>query len=226
LLRQGHDGNDQIPLRMRNGTDLQNCPAEGREVGTEKDDRRDRRTRQLLRVALLAAISEKGYERVTVQDIIDRADVGRSTFYAHFRDKEDLLLYGLQELRAAFDPASQDPARSPTLKVFEHFQASREVWQAMAGRRGAEAFVRYLHRLLAELLRSHLRARMPQEETQVPLEAMVEFATSTLIGLSTHWWLEQDTPLSPREMDQLYRRLTEPGIRGGLRPKTTAPPTG
>jgi AcrR family transcriptional regulator len=189
-----------------------------------KVDRRVRRTRELLRSALLAAISEKGYERVTVQDIIDRADVGRSTFYAHFRDKEDLLFYGLEELRAAFDPASQDPARSPTLKVFEHFRLSRKVWQAMAGRRGAETFARYLHQLLTELMRSHLRTRAPQEETQVPMEAVVEFATSTLIGLSMHWWFEQDPLPSAREMDQLYRRLTEPGIRAGLRPKTTAPP--
>ncbi|MET0414499.1 MAG: TetR/AcrR family transcriptional regulator [Actinoplanes sp.] len=186
---------------------------------TEKVDRRVRRTRELLRGALLNAIIEKGYERVTVQDIIDRADVGRSTFYAHFRDKEDLLFYGLEELRAAFDPAAQDPARSPTLKVFEHFQASGDVWEAMVGRRGAEIFTRYLHRMLADLLRGHLRTRLPPEETQVPLEAMVEFATSTLIGLGAHWWIENGEPLTPREMDQLYRRLTEPGMRAGLQPR-------
>ena len=190
-------------------------------------DRRVRRTRELLRAALLAAILEKGYERVTVQDIIDRADVGRSTFYAHFRDKEDLLFYGLEELRTAFAAAAEDPARSPTLQVFEHFWGHQEVWQAMAGRRGAEVFLRYLHGLLADLLRGHLRTRLPPGETpgetQVPLEAVVEFATSTLIGLGTHWWTEQDKPPSPREMDQLYRRLTEPGIRAGLRPRTPSP---
>ncbi|HEX6681677.1 MAG TPA: TetR/AcrR family transcriptional regulator [Candidatus Limnocylindrales bacterium] len=189
----------------------------------EKLDRRVRRTRGLLRSALLAAILEKGYERVTVQDIIDRADVGRSTFYAHFRDKEDLLHYGLEELRTAFDAAAKDPGRSPTLKVFEHFYASREVWRAMVGRRGSETFIRYLHRLLTDLLRSHLQTRVGQEETRVPLEALVEFAASTLIGLGNRWWLEQDKPLSPREMDKLYHRLTEPGIRAGLRPKAAAP---
>ena len=183
-----------------------------------KVDRRVRRSKELLRSALLAAILDKGYERVTVQDIIDRADVGRSTFYAHFRDKEDLLFYGLEELRAAFDPAAQVPGRSPTLAVFEHFHASREIWRAMAGRRGAETFIRYLHRMLADLLRSHLRSRCPQGEPQVPLEAVVEFATSTLIGLGGRWWFEQDVPLSPGEMDKLYRRLTEPGIRAALRP--------
>lgn len=191
----------------------------------EKVDRRVRRTRELLRSALIALILEKGYERVTVQDIIDRADVGRSTFYAHFRDKEDLLVFGLEELRTAFQPQQQAVSgrirrgTSPTLAVFEHFAAHREVWQAMVGKRGAEVFIRYLHRFLSELLRAQLAARATEEETQVPLDAVVEFATSALVGLGARWWLEQDLPYSPQEMGDLYHRLTEPGIRAGLRPK-------
>ncbi|HEY8473361.1 MAG TPA: TetR/AcrR family transcriptional regulator [Natronosporangium sp.] len=179
-----------------------------------RPDRRVRRTKALLRSALLELIQEKGYDRLTVQDIIDRADVGRSTFYAHFRDKEDLLLYGLAEIREAFRPG-QDTA---TLQVFEHFARSAEVWRAMVGRRGGELFLRHLHSLLAELIREQLAARAPAGETVVPLEAVVEFATSTLIGLGTRWWLGKGVPLTPQEMDRLYRRLTEPGIRAGLRP--------
>ncbi|MBO0803611.1 MAG: TetR/AcrR family transcriptional regulator [Nocardiopsaceae bacterium] len=55
-------------------------------------DRRVRRTRALLHQALIELILEKGYGRITVQDILDRADVGRSTFYSHYRDKDALLL--------------------------------------------------------------------------------------------------------------------------------------
>ena len=187
-------------------------------------DRRVRRTRELLRAALLALITEKGYARITVQDIIDRADVGRSTFYAHFRDKEDLLFYGLEELRGAFHPGEAGAAdarprgQSPTLAVFEHFAAHREVWKAMAGKRGAEAFTRYLHEFLSDLLRSELRARLPDGAPRVPLDAVVEFAASSMIGLGVRWWLEQDQPQTPEQMDELYRKLTEPGIRAALRP--------
>jgi len=184
----------------------------------ERMDRRVRRTKEALRRALIEEILQQGYARVTVQDVIDRADVGRSTFYTHFRDKDDLLFYGLEELRAAFDPARQEPGRSPTLAVFEHMHRSARVWRAMAGRRGADAFLRQLHRLLSDLLRSHLQTRLPAAPTQVPLDAIVEFATSTLIGLGSRWWLERETSHSPQEMDRIYRRLTEPGIRAGLRP--------
>jgi len=61
-------------------------------------DRRVQRTRQLLDDALMVLIVEKGYETITVQNIIDRANLGRSTFYAHYQDKEDLLRSGMEEL--------------------------------------------------------------------------------------------------------------------------------
>jgi len=65
---------------------------------TERVDRRVQRTRQLLNEALMSLIVEKGYEAITVQDIIDRANLGRSTFYAHYQDKEDLLLSGMEKI--------------------------------------------------------------------------------------------------------------------------------
>jgi AcrR family transcriptional regulator len=198
------------------------------DVNAEKVDRRVRRTKELLRAALLSLIKEKGFERVTVQEIIDRADVGRSTFYAHFRDKEDLLVYGLEELREPFASAadSERAGRSPTLAVFEHFAAYNDVWSAMAGRRGAEAFVRYLHQFLSELVRDQLSARAPEGPTQVPLDALVEFAVSTMVGLGMRWWQLGDVPHSPRQVDQIYRRLTEPAIRSGLRPRDVRPGAG
>src|SRR5438034_11484824 len=64
-------------------------------------DRRIDRTQQLLRSALLSLIQEKGFEALSVQDIIDRANVGRATFYAHFDNKEDLLASGIEGLRAS-----------------------------------------------------------------------------------------------------------------------------
>lgn len=193
---------------------------------TGRPDRRVRRTRELLRNALMSLILERGYHRVTVQDIIDRADVGRSTFYAHFRDKDDLLVYGLEELREAFStgPDASGPGRGAgggsgaSLAVFEHFARSGEVWRAMAGRRGAETFTRYLHGFLSDVVRAQLAARAPEGPTQVPLDALVEFAVSTMIGLGMRWWMAQELPYSPQEVDRIYRRLTEPAIRAGLRP--------
>ena len=71
----------------------------GRDDARSRPDRRISKTRRALKKALTELILELGYEDVTVQDVIDRADVGRSTFYAHFVDKDDLLMAILAELQ-------------------------------------------------------------------------------------------------------------------------------
>jgi hypothetical protein len=75
------------------------------------------------------------------------------------------------------------------------------------------------HELLSELLLVHLRERMPDGDTRVPIDAMVEFAVSALIGLAA-WRLESELPYTTEEIDGIYRALTEPGTRAGLCPAT------
>src|SRR6266542_5467464 len=77
------------------------CSTKGGVMEAKAPDRRVQRTRQLLQGALMSLIQEKGYEALTVQDILDRANAGRATFYAHFDDKEDLLVSRLDGLRAS-----------------------------------------------------------------------------------------------------------------------------
>src|SRR4029453_6969780 len=110
-------------------------------VGIARTDRRVRRTRELLRRALLSLVQEQGYERITVQDILDRADVGRSTFYAHYRDKDDLLLSGFEDIRAALATEREEAEHGagakrellqPLLIVFRHVEAHRHFWQPLA----------------------------------------------------------------------------------------------
>ena len=79
--------------------------------GGARPDRRVARSRRALKEALTDLILEQGYESVTVQDVIDRADVGRSTFYAHFVDKDDLLMAILADLEMPAPDASQLEAR-------------------------------------------------------------------------------------------------------------------
>src|SRR5574337_330145 len=105
-------------------------------------DRRIRRTRKLLQDALLSLILEKSYDEVTVQDVIDRANVGRSTFYAHFQGKEDLFLSEFEELRMQFEDhlASQPIISSDpwdmSLMMFRHAQDQRQLYKALAGKQG------------------------------------------------------------------------------------------
>ena len=97
VLERQHDGGLFVPNRSNAGQLFGNGEAQMK----KKPDRRIERSQQLLRSALLSLIQEKGFEALTVQEIIDRANVGRATFYAHFENKEDLLLSGFEAFRAS-----------------------------------------------------------------------------------------------------------------------------
>jgi hypothetical protein len=102
------------------------------------------------------------------------------------------------------------------MSVTEHVSAYRGV-STMLGNRASSVAMRRLHQVISELLTDHLRARAPADGTRVPLEVTVEFAVGSLLEL-IGWWLDHDRPFPPEQMDDMYRRLTEPGIRAALRP--------
>ncbi|WP_213451705.1 TetR/AcrR family transcriptional regulator [Rhizomonospora bruguierae] len=186
----------------------------------ERVDRRVRRTRRELHEALIALVLERGYEKITVQDILDRADVGRSTFYAHFRDKESLLLASFDDVRERLWADLDDTARPgpdyPVRALFEHAYRHRMVYQALCGRRGGDVVRRHLHRLLADLLAAHLRPRLAAAGSGVPVEVAAEFCASAAIGLLI-WWVDHDFRYGPERLARMYHALAAPGIRAALR---------
>jgi AcrR family transcriptional regulator len=126
-------------------------------------DRRVQRTQQLLRKALFALIQEKGFESLSVQDIIDRADVGRATFYAHFDSKEDLLLSGFEDLRALLKDRQRQALSHGTSveerifgfsqEMLAHVNEHRHLFQDMVGKRSGAMIQSVFHKLLVDLLR-------------------------------------------------------------------------
>jgi AcrR family transcriptional regulator len=176
-------------------------------------DRRVRRTHRALHEALIALVLERGYDRLTVQDVLDRADVGRSTFYAHYRDKEALLTATFDEMRAQLQGELDahvpgDPAR-PAELLFEHAHRNQRVYRALCGRRGGEVVLRHLHGMISELLRDPLRAHDPT----IPVELAVEFHASATLGL-LRWWIDHDFPHDPAWLAANYRALALPGPAG------------
>src|SRR5438045_9204104 len=91
-------------------------------------DRRIQRTQALLKTALMSLIQEKGFEALSVQDIIDRANVGRATFYAHFDSKDDLLASGIEGLRTSLKERQRQALTSATGADERLFAFSRELF--------------------------------------------------------------------------------------------------
>jgi AcrR family transcriptional regulator len=195
---------------------------------TKNEDRRVRRTQQLLRAALFALIQEKGFEKLSVQDIIDRANVGRATFYAHFDNKEDLLLCGFDALRDLLRERQRETLSSRTTvdeqafgfsrDMLAHVNEHRHLFKAMAGKRSGAAVQNVLRKLIVDLVRDDLRAMISGIEShRAVIDAVVEFIAGGLLGLLV-WWLGSKDRLSVEEMNPLFRRFAIPAAKAALSP--------
>jgi AcrR family transcriptional regulator len=187
-------------------------------------DRRIQRTRQLLQDALVALILEKGYEATTVQDVIDRANVGRSTFYAHFQDKEDLFLSGFEHLRSQFEEHLLGQSITETspwelsLVMFQHAQGYQRVYKALIGERSGPIVLAQIQKYLLTLIGEHLRPQLPAgKKGVIPLEILTLYVVSSLTTLLT-WWLDHDMPYPAEEINNMFRQLTQPALEAMLVP--------
>lgn len=191
-----------------------------------RQDRRVQRTRQMLSTAMVELIRERGFEALTVQDIIDRADVGRSTFYSHFKSKEDLLTGGVEMMRSslrkfqrqalATATKSEDRLFAFSRELITHAEQHRDVFAVMMGRRSGTLFQRHLHAMLADLVRDDLTAlpaRRKRDRAQV--EPVVQFVVGGLMGLLSTW-LEQMPRVSVDELDGMFRRMAIPAVEAAL----------
>jgi AcrR family transcriptional regulator len=172
-------------------------------------------------------MTTKGYEATTVQDVIDRADVGRSTFYAHYSDKSDLLHDALSQLRTLLaTPTPPGPAnrRRPlrfSLELFRHVHDQRDLLRAMLFGPGAGPVLTGIEEIVAGLARTELETLLSPD---VPPRVPVALITRTVVAAVTatlRWWVDDDMTASPEQVDAWLQTLVAPGLRAALPPVIT-----
>ena len=182
----------------------------------KKTDARVRRTRDALGDALVALMQEKPFDTITAQEVLDRANVSRSTFYAHYSDKDDLLMSDAEEFFEAISMAlsahgDKSDRVFPVQEFFTHLSDVQPFFKALvkSGKyqenmelaRGH--FARGIERRLSELPRAK---SIPAKE----LPAIAFTHAGALLSLLT-WWLDRGMRESPAEMDELFHRLVWTG---------------
>ncbi len=184
-------------------------------------DKRVQRTQEALRGALLELIVEHGYERLTVQNILDRACVGRATFYLHYRSKEDLLRKGLDRLRDRLMQEWQSASDATTgtrrplgfsLAFFRHVDSHRRLYRAVVGRESGVIVDRQLRRVLADLVRANVLSLRHRSQLSLHDDLSVQYVVGALMSLVT-WWLDRNIKLSPEELDASFRQMTLGALR-------------
>ncbi len=178
--------------------------------GVSQVDRRVDRSRRQLHTALVALILERGWDRVTVRAVCARAGVGRSTFYVHFADKEDLLIGGIDHVRD--DLRDQRRSSSPfgfVRGMIEHADGSRRLFRAVIGKRSGLAVQRRFRQVMLELVTDELTARGIRGARAATAS---RFLAGALVELLIAW-VDGDSRTSPAELEHAYIELAMPVLR-------------
>lgn len=185
------------------------------------EDRRVQRTRNMLLDALLDLMIEKGYEAITVQDIIDRANVGRSTFYLHFTDKEQLLIGSIKQLREYLKQQglnisnSDKPAQYQfgfSLAMLQHAQSHKRLYKAIVGKKGGASVMYHMQQMLSELVSGEIAVLLAAPSSlSIPKELVIAFVVNTFWILLS-WWMDNNMPISAAEADNVFHKLVMSGL--------------
>jgi AcrR family transcriptional regulator len=185
------------------------------------EDRRIQKTRSLLHEALDSLIREKAYDSISVKEILDRANVGRSTFYMHFRDKDELLVSGIHDMLRPIQAQQPPPSAKRheriiwfSLPIFEHIHQHRRSSAARMGTRGRAIIHEHLRKVLVELIADDVETNIQGGRGtagRISPDLLAQYVASTFI-LVLNWWVEGRTALAPKEVNDLFRVLLLPTL--------------
>ena len=191
---------------------------------SKKMDPRVVRTRQMLRDALVELIHERGYEKITVQDITSRATLNRATFYLHYRDKLDLLYQSSEEIlndltesiNSSFDGKEEfdflsDKPHGVFIHLFEQILQNSRLYKVFLTEKNMPHFTSSLMDVIIDFISRGIHSVQPDDQKlTVPREIAVRYFAAAFLGVIV-WWLEEDTPYTPKYMATQVMRLAIKG---------------
>jgi AcrR family transcriptional regulator len=188
---------------------------------TDGKDRRSQRSEQVLINALLELMTEKTYDAITIKEIVEKANVGRSTFYAHYQTKDDLVKSGFERL---LDEMLNHVVLSKNghglivdiTMFFLHTKGHFHLYKNLMWGTGLKILTIDEHNIFSEkLLQRLLQLFHGEDKIIVPLDVVcISFSGSLLILLK--WWLDNKMPYSPQRMNEIFQILVMPGINSAL----------
>src|SRR5215216_1278974 len=190
-----------------------------------KADRRVQRTRELLQSALIELIGERDYDAITIQDIVDHANVGRTTFYLHYNSKDELFLSCHEAIVSAFQIGSRHPlsrqewmaaaAPSGMKAAYEHLMDRRTLLSSIFQGRDRMLMLRQIRDRNALDIQANLHAVFEESESAIPFDLLANYLAGAQIAL-LQWWLEKRRVHTPENLAQAFHRLQRAAIRDAL----------
>lgn len=190
------------------------------ECSAHAADRRIQKTQNLLREALASLMAQKPYDSIVIKEILERANVGRSTFYTHFQDKDDLLVSSIHEMIASVQSAKMRRSKVWyerllwfSLPIFEYHYGHRHDGRLAMGHRGRAIQHSRLAQVLAEILSDAIRTEFAgrRKTNAPPADLIAQYVSSTFV-LVLDWWIASMQPRHPKDADELFRSLVLPTL--------------
>jgi AcrR family transcriptional regulator len=162
-------------------------------------------------------MQEKKYSSITVQDIIDRADIGRSTFYAHFDTRDDLLKKNIENIFEhinnqvinEIETSEQETRILPLRELLEHIKENKRLIKGLMSVENEEV-LQIVQSYWNDKVKRYLQNR-PKGHSKVPPEIVTNHISGTMIEM-LRWWVTTDNPYSPAQMDQYFHELIMPCV--------------
>ncbi|GAA4971755.1 TetR/AcrR family transcriptional regulator [Yinghuangia aomiensis] len=162
-----------------------------------RENLRVRRTRTLLRRALVELIEEQSFERLTVGEIAERAMVSRAAFYRNYRDKyhvvEEIFDDAMAVMLAAVDAPDARPVLELWTSFFEHIARYDRLYAALLSRSGSQWFTVRMRASLGDMVAEHL-------DSPATADGLVPTLVGAMFVQAITWWLENDQPVSAEQM--------------------------
>lgn len=174
-------------------------------------DRRQRKTRDAIFNAFTRLLEKRAFNQITVQDIIDEADIGRATFYAHFETKDYLLKALCEELfdhiidTAMGHPHAHghyscgEPGDSVFLHLIRHLEENDRNILALLSSQNNEIFLQYFKNELQKLIHSQFAAQGRLKNTELPEDYMVDHISTSFVE-TVSWWLRHGRKETPEQL--------------------------
>lgn len=182
-------------------------------------DRRQKRTRNAIFSAFSELLSQKSFSKITVQDIIDAADVGRTTFYAHFETKDDLVREMCAEI---FDHVIYDGIKAENCHYYSissgvpqdiiphilfHVRSNQKNIIGILSCESGELFLRYFKQYISEVISGWIIETPEAWEKQVPRDFLIDHVSSSFVNM-VQWWIKNNMEQSPEELTSYFLAVT------------------
>ena len=186
-----------------------------------RTNRRAQRTREDLQKTLIELMGEKAYDAITIQDIADRANIGRTTFYLHFNTKDELFFSCHEAMVSKFPIAPLHPLTREELlsseapeglkSAYQHLEDSRGMLYAIFQGKDSLLIMRRIRDWNAQEIEANLRSVFAEADSTIPLDVLANYLAGAQIAL-LHWWLEKRQPHKLANLAQTFHRLQRAAI--------------